>query len=299
MTRLAAVASQVLLIAALSGCVATPAPTTPSAAPSGPATSATPGSAAPTRTITKIEVLGVIGDSISLAVNACTQPGPCPEESWSGGDSPEVSSIASRLAKATGARPETVMAAKDGGDIADAAARIGQLAGREPDLVTILVGANDACAPNANEMTTVEDFRSKFSEVLVTLKSEAPDALALALSVPDLNQIWTLGRDNPKAAQLWSKFWGCRNLLRNPTSTAPQVEASRQAVADRVKEFNAVIAEECAASGNCISDNGALNEHRFTTAEVSSIDFFHPSSEGQRAIAGIAWTALTSQVELP
>lgn len=301
MTRLAVVASQLLLLAVFAGCSGTPAPPSPSAPSAAPTTpvASSPAPVEPTRTIAKVNVLGVVGDSISLAVNACDQAGPCPAQAWAGGEAPGVDSIATRLGEQFGTRPEVLIAAKDGGDVADAADRIGRLAAKKPDLVTILVGANDACAPNTSEMTEVDDFREQYADVLTQLADGAPDALALAMSVPDVNQIWELGRKDPGARQSWSKFWGCRNLLRDPTSDAPQVVASREAVADRVRDYNEAIAEVCAAAKNCVSDEAALNEHDFTSDEVSALDFFHPSKAGQRAIAEIAWNALERQVKLP
>jgi hypothetical protein len=57
------------------------------------------------------------------------------------------------------------------------------------------------------------------------------------------------------------------------------------------------VAEVCAAAGNCISDGGALYDHKFSTAEISSTDFFHPSVQGQHVIADLAWRVLTAQVK--
>jgi lysophospholipase L1-like esterase len=293
-TRLLAVMAAVLLATAQAGCVAPSSQVPPSSATSRP-TGAEP---QPTRTLQPVKVLGVLGDSISLGVNACARPGPCPERAWSGGDARGATTVATYLARATGTTPRTVMAATDGGDVSDAAARVGALASQRPDLVTILVGANDACAANTTEMVSVEDFRREFSKVLAVLDAEAPDGLVLAMSIPDLNRIWALGKDDPRAVKLWSGFWGCRNLLRDPNSSAPEVEASRHAVADRIVAFNEVIAHECRAASNCVTDGGELFRHTFTADEVSTIDFFHPSSAGQQAIAEVAWKALTSQVTL-
>jgi lysophospholipase L1-like esterase len=290
-----------VLLASLAGCMFTPAVSPAPSAPSASPTSAAPGIPRAARNISlgEVKVLEVIGDSVSLGVNACAQPGPCPDSAWAGGSDPAVDSIASRLANVSGAAPEVLLGAKDGGDVAEAVRRIGLPTAKDPDLVTILVGANDVCAPSTTEMTSVADFRRDFAAMLAALHTNAPGALALVLSVPDLNQIWELGKDNPRAISQWSRFPGCRNLLREPTwATPPNVEASRAAAAERVVEFNQVVAEVCAAAENCISDGGALYKHPLSAAEISPIDFFHPSVHGQRAIAELAWQVLTEQVKL-
>lgn len=286
MMRFSDMAAGLACLTLLAGCTSSSPPS--SQAP--PAQTSTD-SASATR-VGDVKLLAVIGDSISIAVNACGEPGACPDSSWVQGTDPAVNSIASRLHAQSGTQPTVINQARDGGDMADAVAGIGAVAAKKPDLVTILVGANDVCAPNASEMTSVDDFRTGLSTVLSELDAGAPDAAALVMSLPDLNQVWSLGKDNPRALALWSDFWGCRNLLRNPNSTDPQVEQSREAVADRAVEFNNVIADVCAAAPNCISDGGALYAHEFTVEQVSSIDFFHPSAAGQQAIAEIAWKAL-------
>jgi lysophospholipase L1-like esterase len=288
-----------VLLASLAGCTSALAPSPAPTAPGATATTHSPGiaTAAPNISLSKVKVLGVIGDSISIGVNACDRPGPCPDSAWAGGSDPAVGSIASQLAVVSQATPRVLLAAKDGGNVTDAVGHMGTLAAKHPDLVTILVGSNDVCAANTAEMTSVADFRRNYTAMLAALRTHAPSALALALSLPDVNLIWELGKENPRAISLWSRFGGCRNLLGNPTSTDPEVEASRAAAAERVVEFNKVVAEVCAAAGNCISDGGALYQHQYSAAEISSIDFFHPSAQGQRAIAELAWQVLADQVK--
>jgi lysophospholipase L1-like esterase len=292
------VAAIAVLLAGLAGCTpesgAGPAPSgwTASAPTASPSTTG-----APLSSLKQVKVLGVIGDSISIGVNACGQPGPCPDRAWAGGSDPEVESIATRLADVSGTKPMVLRGAKDGGTVADASARMSELAAEKPDLVTVLVGANDVCAPSAAEMTSVAEFRKDYGAMLAKLRSQAPGALALALSIPDISQIWQVSKDNPQAVSLWSRFPGCRNLLSNPASDAPEAEAEREAAAERIVEFNQVVAELCRTAGNCISDGGAIYDHEYTAAEISSIDYFHPSAQGQRVIAEVAWRVLTDQVE--
>lgn len=272
------VATSALLGLALGGCTA--------AAP--PMNTTTP----PPALGTGVDVIGVLGDSISLGVNACSKPGPCTSDSWVGGTTSDVQSIASRLEAAEGQRPEVVFAAKDGGDVAQALAQVDGLLAREPDLVTILVGANDVCAASVQDMTSVETFRTDLAQIVDRVQKARPEARMLMPSIPDLNQLWTIGSKIPAVTDKWNGSGSCQNLLRDSSSNAPQDEARRAAVAARVDELNAVITEVCSSSTSCIDDGGAVHAYDFSPSEISRIDYFHPSAEGQRAIADIGWQTL-------
>lgn len=278
--RWGAVATGVLLGVALGACTA-----------GGPPTETTAPTPAPALA-TGVDVVGVLGDSISLGVNACSTSGQCTEASWAGGTSADVQSIASRVEAAAGERPEVVFTAKDGGKVADALSRVDGLLAKEPDLVTILIGANDVCAPSVADMTSVESFRTDLTEIVDRVEKSRPEATILMPSIPDLNQLWALGAKIPAVTDRWNQSGSCQNLLHDSASHAPEDEDRRAAVAARVDELNAVIAEVCSGSASCVSDDGAVHAHAFSASEISKKDFFHPSAKGQRAIADIAWQSL-------
>jgi hypothetical protein len=54
---------------------------------------------------------------------------------------------------------------------------------------------------------------------------------------------------------------------------------------------NAAIAQTCAQYIHCRFDNGAAFNLQFTTTDVSTRDYFHPSVSGQAKAAATAWTA--------
>lgn len=240
----------------------------------------------------EVSTLGILGDSISLGVNACESQGQCAKVSWSGGDEPTVGSIATRLAAASGTAPSVVNAAKDGGDVEDALGLVDEVLAADPQLVTVLLGGNDACAPSLDEMTPAADFEAQLSRLFARLSAEAPDAAILALSVPDLHQLWEIGRGDARAVQTWNSSPSCTNLLGSADDDSAEATARRDVVAARVLEYNAAIERVCAATDGCISDGGAVYDYAFTAEEISAIDYFHPSIAGQRVIAGIAWDAL-------
>ena len=240
----------------------------------------------------EVVTLGILGDSMSLGVNACQEPGQCAEVSWSGGTDPAVGSIALRLAAASGVEPKVVNAAKDGGDVGDALDRVDEVIQAGPQLVTVLLGGNDACKPTLEEMTPAAEYEAQLTELFGRLNAEAPEATILALSVPDLYRLWDIGRADPRAVQTWNSSPSCSNRLGDADDDSAEATARRDAVAARVDEFNAAIARVCAAAERCIDDGGAVFAYDFSADEISGIDFFHPSVAGQRVIAQLAWEAL-------
>ncbi|MBT2498945.1 hypothetical protein J7E25_07535 [Agromyces sp. ISL-38] len=246
-----------------------------------------PPSAAPA-----VATLGILGDSVSLGVNACAEQGQCAAASWSGGTDPAVGSIAERLAVASGVEPNVVNAAKDGGDVEDALGLVDEVLQAGPQLVTVLLGGNDACAPSLAEMTSTHDYEARLTKLFGRLSTEAPDATILALSVPDLYHLWEIGHANERTVQTWNGSASCKNLLGSADDESAEAAGRRDAVAAQVVEYNAAIERVCAAVERCIDDDGAVFTYPFTADEISSIDYFHPSVAGQRVIAELAWNAL-------
>lgn len=240
----------------------------------------------------EVDTIGILGDSISLGVNACDSQGQCAAASWSGGSDAAVGSVAARLAAASGIEPAVVNAAKDGGDVEDALGLVDEVIAAQPQLVTVLLGGNDACAPTLDEMTPAADFEDRLTRLFARITGEVPDAAILAMSVPDLHRLWELGRADARTVQVWNSSPSCTNLLGSADEESAEATARRDAVAARVVEYNAAIARVCGATDGCIHDDGAVYGYAFTADEISAIDRFHPSIAGQRAIAAIAWDAL-------
>ncbi|MQS06904.1 SGNH/GDSL hydrolase family protein [Streptomyces alkaliphilus] len=231
-------------------------------------------------------VLVALGDSITTGFDSCGVLADCPEVSWSTGTEPDVESLASRL-DITRVWNEAVSGAR----MADLPAQAQRAAAREPDLVTVLIGANDACAATPATMTPVEDFRADFEEALGIIRDGAPDARLFVASVPDLQHLWEEGRQYPEALQVW-RFGICPSMLADPEALTPQAEERRTEVRERVVEYNAALAEVCADDVNCRYDDGAVFEYTFTADDLSEWDWFHPSREGQRALAELAYERL-------
>ncbi|SFR88464.1 GDSL-like Lipase/Acylhydrolase family protein [Microbacterium sp. cf046] len=246
----------------------------------------------PSATLPDISTIAVVGDSMSLGVNACAEQGVCEQVSWAVGTDPAVNSVASRWGQLSGTAPETMALARPGAGIGTRDAAIRALTDSDADLVLVLVGANDICTASMSAITPTETFAAGYADLLARTRDALPDATVVALSIPDLLQLWRVGRTDPTAVKAWNSSTSCTSMLDNATSDAPEDEARRAVIQETIDADNAAIAAACAASEGCISDGGAVNAVEFTKAEVSTLDHFHPSVAGQAAIAAAAWTVV-------
>ncbi|MEE1939739.1 SGNH/GDSL hydrolase family protein [Streptomyces sp. TRM 70361] len=235
--------------------------------------------------------LAALGDSVTRGYDACSLLADCPAVSWATGTSPEVDSLAERLDIPTAARWNL---ARSGALMADLPAQAERAAAHRPELVTVLVGANDACRPSIGEMTPVDEFRADFAEALRTLRRASPDTQVYVAGVPDLERLWSVGRDHPLAPQVW-RLGICPSMLADPAAEDPVAVERRAAVAERVRAYNTALREVCAGDPRCRHDGGAVHEYRFTTRELSTWDWFHPGTAGQRVLAGIAHRHVTAE----
>ncbi|MEV8273338.1 GDSL-type esterase/lipase family protein [Microbacterium sp. NPDC077184] len=287
MTRAHASARIALLVAAalsVSGCApgsADPVPTVPTGSAGGAA-------AGP---------IAVIGDSMALGVNSCSDMGECPAASWALGDDPTVASVSARLAGQEGASRPHVWAAKNGGTVADAIRLADTAVAERAGIVLILIGANNVCRPDTAAVTPVADFGAQYTTLIDTVRTGLPDAQIVALSIPDLLRMWELGRDDPEATARWNASSSCRSLLADPASDAAVDVQRRAGIDETVRGYNAAIAEACEADARCVHDAGAIHALDFTSTDISSIDHFHASASGQAKVAQVAWETLAQTLD--
>ncbi|MFJ6099577.1 SGNH/GDSL hydrolase family protein [Streptomyces sp. NPDC092359] len=284
-TAVAAVTAALLSAGALAGCTAGE----PSAARSAtrPAPSPTPlWDVSPSS-------VAAVGDSMTRAFDACAVLADCPEVSWATGTDTAVNSLALRLLG-----PEKVAArswnlARTGARMAELPEQMAGAAARRPELVTVMMGANDACRPTPDLMTPVEDFRASFETALFRLRKGAPKAQVYVASVPDLKRLWSTGRVSPVGRQVW-KLGICGAMLAGAEDLGPAAERRRAVVQDRVVAYNRVLKEVCAGDVRCRYDGGAVFGFRFDGGQLSPWDWFHPSKDGQARLAELAYRRITT-----
>jgi lysophospholipase L1-like esterase len=218
----------------------------------------------------------------------------CPEASWATGASPEVDSLAVRLLGRTGAARRSWNYAVTGARMADLPGQMAQAVRRKPQLVTVMVGANDACRSTPSAMTPVSAFRADFEDSLRSLRKALPKAQVFVASVPNLKRLWSQGRTSPMGKQVW-KLGICPSMLGDADALDSAATLRRDTVQKRVEDYNEVLGEVCAEDKRCRYDGGAVYDYRFGTAQLSRWDYFHPSVNGQARLAEIAYRTVTAK----
>lgn len=238
--------------------------------------------------------VAAVGDSITRGFDACTVLSDCPEVSWATGSSTEVDSLAVRLLGRTRAAERSWNYAVTGARMADLPGQVAQAVAKRPQLVTVMVGANDACRASTSAMTSVADFRAGFEDALAALRKALPRTQVYVASVPNLKRLWSQGRTSALGKQVW-KLGICPSMLGDADALDSAATLRRDTVQKRVEEYNTVLREVCGKDRRCRFDGGAVYAYRFGTAQLSHWDWFHPSVNGQARLAEIAYRTVTAK----
>ncbi|MFH8592544.1 GDSL-type esterase/lipase family protein [Streptomyces rimosus] len=233
--------------------------------------------------------VAALGDSITVGFDACSVLSDCPAVSWATGTDPQVNSVARRLVKDPATHSWNF--AKTGALIRDLPGQVDLAVRKRPELVTVLVGANDACRNEVGAMTSEAAFRAGFETSLRKLRRALPKTQVYVAAVPDLMRLWSQGRQNQLGKQIW-KLGICGSMLRDPDDLSKAADTRRQSVRERVQAYNKALESVCAKDALCRFDRSVF-DFRFTGAELSAWDWFHPGREGQRELAEMAFREIT------
>lgn len=234
--------------------------------------------------------MAALGDSITAGYGTCVTLVACRRNSWSTGNGDRVDSHYRRIRaenSAISGRADNFAAPGAQAESLPGQARRAVRAGA--DYVTVLIGANDACAPQVGDMTSAATFRRHVDAALGIVKEGLPDARVLVVSIPDLYRLWEVGHEDERAVRAWQRGV-CRSLLANPTSTAEADDKRRRQVRERVDEYNEELSRACRAYGDgCRYDGGRAHRVRFTLEQVNRLDYFHPDADGQQKLAEVTY----------
>jgi lysophospholipase L1-like esterase len=229
--------------------------------------------------------IAAVGDSITTATDVawcCVDPnGGNPQYSWSTGTDPAVYSHYQRLLAARGRPPSAALnAAVPGADSSDLAAQFAQVSAFGADYVTVLMGGNDICwSP-----TPLDVFRQRVETAFANYFAAAPAARVFVSSIPNIYRLWTVLRTDPLAQLTWNAFNVCPEML-----SASATEEQRLALLQLEMNFNDVLASTCGRYAGCRWDGYATFTYPFQRSDVSTVDYFHPSIQGQNTLATITW----------
>jgi hypothetical protein len=235
-----------------------------------------------------------LGDSITRAFDTCLPLlNDCPGNSWSTGTNPGVDSWYQRLV----AGDDSVSGhdyndARTGAKMVDLAGQAALAVSQQARVITVLMGGNDVCTSNVATMTDPTTLGDELRAALLTITSGDPRARIYVASIPNVYRLWELLHTNLVADFVWSIAGICQSLLANPLSTAPADVARRLQVQSQTVADNAEISEVCASFARaCHYDGGAVYDVQFTSSDVDTVDYYHPSISGQAKLAAGTWAA--------
>lgn len=234
-----------------------------------------------------------MGDSITQAATTCLLTVTCPQNSWATGTNSSVNSIAARLKSKNWFATRSNVAVS-GAKIADLKGQANLTVLQRPQLVTIMIGANDACGATGG-VTEAAAFKADVQTVLTTLQNGLPsNSKIVVASLPNLKYLYDLFVSNSSARTAWTLLPLCPAMTQNPGSNAAADVARRAATAQRVIEFNDALASVCATKSKCLWDGLKTYNYQFRASDIGQLDYFHPSIAGQATIAREAWPLVPS-----
>jgi lysophospholipase L1-like esterase len=252
-------------------------------------------------------VMTALGDSITRGFHTGTILQDVPANSWATGTNTSVNSLCLRIKAINPVMNCGAANPPNGGNDAVTGARVAGTNAQavnavarnpKPELVVILIGANDVCTSSQTNMTSVASFRASIETTLNTLSTGLPNARIQVMSIPNIFNLWNVGRVSASARFAWSLLGICQSMLANPTSFAAADVSRRANVQQRNVDFNTQLQQACAGYIHCRFDNNAAYNLPFVLSDLSTIDFFHPNIQGQAKAANVAWTAGNNYTDL-
>ncbi|MDA8265227.1 MAG: GDSL-type esterase/lipase family protein [Actinomycetota bacterium] len=171
-----------------------------------------------------------------------------------------------------------------GAKVSGLGAQVAQAVRQRAGYAVILIGANDVCTRTIAGMTPVATFARVFSSDLATLVKGLPKGAHIFVSsIPNLFQLWSIFHTNATAEARWA-LGICQSML-----AASDTSADRAFVLKREEAFNSVLGSTCRHYATCRWDDLAVFHNSFTTAELNTLDYYHPNLLGQNRLAAITW----------
>jgi lysophospholipase L1-like esterase len=255
-----------------------------------------------------------LGDSITEAINAeifFPWEGITPNEwaSWVNGyhdkwadrlDLTDVNSHNQRITDLYGKKKrKNKMAAFAGADSEDLLKQAGKAVKHQADYVTVFMGHNDICDDDFADVPTPEEFETNVRASFEVMKAGLPaGATVYTVGMIDIYRLWEIS-DQLEALYLidCQDLWENEDFDFTPCGTmfGPDLEdADRLAARERIFAYNDVL-EALAAEYDAADEHhywqytSVAEQMAFEADEVSDIDCFHPSAEGQTRLAEETW----------
>jgi lysophospholipase L1-like esterase len=191
------------------------------------------------------------------------------------------------------------MEAVSGADSADFAGQTLQSVDHQATYVTVLMGHNDVCANDFADIPTDAEFEANMRAGFENLKNGLPPgATVYVLGIVDIIKLWELGDELTALGfldceLLWATtlidLFPCGTML-SPLNTPADREFTRSRNIAFNQILEALVAEYSANDPlHYYVYNDIVFDTDFTSDDVSWLDCFHPSADGQRKLAARTW----------
>ncbi len=191
------------------------------------------------------------------------------------------------------------MDAVSGADMFDFPTQTSQAVGQSAYYVTVFMGHNDVCQNTFAEIPSDEVFEAQFRQGMNNLKNGLPNGSTIyVLAIVDIKKLYEVAKDKKALGivdceVLWATsllgWFPCGTML-NPLNT----EADRLYTQSRNIAFNNIL-EQVTAEFNANDSHHYYYYtnmpfvYQFTEGDVSSLDCFHPSGQGQKTLSDQSW----------
>jgi lysophospholipase L1-like esterase len=191
------------------------------------------------------------------------------------------------------------MDAVSGADMFDFPLQTSQAVSQSAYYVTAFMGHNDVCQNNFAAIPSDAVFEANFRAGMNNLKNGLPNgATVYVLAIVDIRRLYEVGKDMYALGildceVLWAttllNWFPCGTML-SPLNT----EADRQYTRSRNIAFNTILQ-------NVTAEFNANDPHHYyyftnlpfvypyTSGDVSTLDCFHPSGQGQKTLSRESW----------
>lgn len=188
-------------------------------------------------------------------------------------------------------------AAENGATMSTLMTQASATAGKNVTYATVLLGANDVCKDSIADLPTDEQFRTRFEGGMDTLLANlAAGATVQVVAIPNIVEVYNQGRVKQSLGlvdcpDVWARSGSCGSVL------SPDVTDSDRAFAlSRIMAYNQIlqeVTENKAAQhqDKFISFTDVSFTYPFTQSELSNIDCFHSSWEGQKTLSRETWNS--------
>lgn len=187
-------------------------------------------------------------------------------------------------------------AGADSEDLADQAAKAVK---KRADYVTVLIGHNDVCDDDFAGIPSDAEFETNLRAAFELMRTGLPPgATVYTVGMIDIYRLWQIG-DMLTAFEVLDcqAIWENELFDFTPCGTmfGPDLtEEERQYTRSRIVAFNQILSDlsaeyDAADEHHWWHYSNAAFELVFEVEDVSEIDCFHPSAEGQRKLSEATW----------